>query len=124
MNRIVFWGIVQKGDKRGRLLGYPTVNLRLHKNIPDGIYIAIVKVNEKIYQSATFIGTAEMFGKKEKKAESYILNFNKDIYNKWITVTLLKKIRDSKKFGSIEALKKQIKQDVSKTQHYFKTHPY
>lgn len=116
---ITFWGKVKEGRKRGRKLGYPTANITLHKNIPEGIYVSSIVINGKTYHAATFIGKVEMFGEKEKKAEVYILDFNKNLYGKWMTVYLFKKIRGNKKFSSSNELIIQIKKDIKVTREYF-----
>ena len=97
---LILWGKVKKGSKRGKFLGFPTANFSLHKKINQGIYISQTKFLGKIYQSVTFIGNAKTFGEKDIKAETYILNFNKNLYEKFITVKLLKKLRGNKKFKS------------------------
>lgn len=108
----IFWGKVREGKKRGRNLGYPTANIRLSKQIPSGIYASIISIGNKTYHAATFIGDAKTFNESLYQAEVYILDFNSSIYNQWVSVRLLKKVRDNKKFNSIEALTKQIKEDV------------
>lgn len=115
----IFWGKVKKGHVRGKALGFPTANLRLHKNISEGIYISRVRIGSKWLNSLTFIGAAKTFGEIKKAAEVYILDFNQNIYERWITVRLLKKIRENKKFDSINELKKQMKEDEKKAGEYF-----
>lgn len=115
----VFWGKIVSGKKRGKTLGYPTANIPLHKTISDGIYASLVKVSGKNYVAATFIGAAETFGEKEKKAESFLLDFSGNLYGKWITVYLYKKLRGNKKFDSEKQLVEQMKKDVSATREFF-----
>lgn len=112
-------GIVICGEKRGKKFGFPTANIRLHKNIPEGIYAASVKFNGKAYQSASFVGSAKTFLQTEKKVESYIFDFDQDIYGKWITVQLHKKIRGNEKFDSVDALIHQMHQDVKEIKKFF-----
>src|SRR5581483_2097323 len=115
----IFWGKIISGKKRGKTLGYPTANTNLHKNIPDGIYASLVCINGKNYVTATFIGAAETFGEKRKKAEMFLLDFHKNIYGKWITVYLYKRIRSNKKFSSERQLIQAMKQDVLATRKFF-----
>ncbi len=115
-----FWGKVRKHNQRGRKLGFPTANINLTKNIPEGIYISKIKLQRLWHQSLTFIGTAKTFGEIRFHAETYILDFNKDIYGKWISVKLLKKIRINKKFNSSDELIKQMKKDEQEARKYFK----
>ncbi len=105
-------GKVRAGAKRGKSLGFPTANISLHKIIPEGIYISQVSLFKKIYPAATFVG-------EEKICESYILNFHKNIYGQWITVKLLKKVRDNKKFVDEKSLIEAIKDDVEITKQFF-----
>ena len=56
-----FWGKVKTYARRGKTLGFPTANIDLHKNIPEGIYISQTKVEGKIHPSLTFIGKARTF---------------------------------------------------------------
>lgn len=116
----VFWGKVKVGKKRGKFLGYPTVNVALTKKIPEGIYISQTKIGNKFYPSTTFIGAAITFSEKNFQAETYIIDFDKSLYNKWISVKLLKKIRNNIKFESSEKLVKQMEKDVAITKNYFK----
>jgi len=107
-----FWGKVIAGKKRGKLLGYPTANVRLHKKIPEGIYVSQTKIDVHQFLSVSFIGAAKTFGEKDIKAETYIFDFDKNIYGRWITVKLYKKLRNNKKFDSEEALIIQMKKDT------------
>lgn len=118
---LILWGKVKKGSKRGKLLGFPTANFSLHKKIQQGIYVSQTKFLGKVFQSVTFIGNAKTFGEKDIKAETYILNFNKNLYGKLITVKLLKKLRGNKKFKSEEELIKQMNKDVKMAELHSKT---
>lgn len=108
-----FWGKVRKHSQRGRKLGFPTANVNLSKKIPEGIYLSETKVAGAIFPSLTFIGDA-------KTAETYILDFKKDIYNQWIAVELIKKIRENKKFKFVRDLIKQMQKDEKEARKYFK----
>lgn len=119
LKQIVLWGKVKRGSKRGKLLGFPTANFSLHKNISQGIYVSQTKFLGKVFQSVTFIGNATTFGEKDIKAETYILNFNKNLYGKFITVKLLKKIRPNLKFKSEKELMEQMTKDLEDIRKYF-----
>lgn len=114
-----FWGKVRKHNQRGRKLGFPTANINLTKNIPEGIYISKTKIRDTRYNSLTFIGKAETFQEIIFHAETYILDFNKDIYGEWISVELIKKIRNNQKFKSADDLIMQMKEDESSARQYF-----
>ena len=114
-----FWGKVRKHNQRGRKLGFPTSNVNLAKNIPEGIYISKTKIADKIYPSVTFIGQVKTFNEKKFHSETYILDFNQKIYGLWITVKLLKKIRSNKKFNSAQELITRMKKDEEIARKYF-----
>lgn len=116
---ITIIGKVIKGKSRGKALGFPTANIKLHKNIPEGVYASLVKIGGKTCTAATFIGSPKTFGEKDYKAESFIFDFIEDIYGRRITVTLLKKIRPNRKFTSVDELTAQIRKDVLVIRKFF-----
>lgn len=115
-----FRGKVRQGKKRGKSLGFATANVNVHKKIPEGIYISKTKIEKDWFSSLTFIGKSKTFDDTNYQAETYILNFDRSIYETWITVKLLKKIRDNQKFDSVEELIKQMKRDQKQTEEYFR----
>lgn len=117
-----FWGKVRTHNKRGKKLGFPTANINLSKKYPSGIYISKTRVAGKEYNSVTFVGTAKTFNESKFHAETYILDFRKNVYGKWISVELIKKIRGNKKFNSAQGLVEQMKKDEKMAREYFKIH--
>lgn len=115
-----FWGKVRTHNKRGKSLGFPTANINLTKKIPEGIYISKTKIQNRQYPSLTFIGKAKTFNEEKFHAETYILDFNQNIYGKWISVELLKKIRGNIKFNSADELIARMKKDEDEARKYFK----
>ena len=120
-DKYLIWGKVREGKKRGKKLGFPTANFVLHKKIEQGIYISIAIFEDREYHSVTFIGNATTYGEKDVKAETYILDFSKNIYGKWISVRLLKKIRENKKFKSEYELIKRMNKDLEIVKKYFRS---
>jgi riboflavin kinase/FMN adenylyltransferase len=114
------WGKVKAGNKRGKSLGFPTVNIPLHREIAEGVYLSQVCIDNNRFSSLTFVGAAKTFGERKKWVESYILNFNKNVYGKWITVRLFKKIRGNIKFKLEKDLVEQIKKDLIVAKQFFK----
>jgi FAD synthase len=119
---VEFIGTVQKGQQRGASLGFPTANVLLDADIPEGIYISNTSIDGILYPSLTFIGKAITFGEDMYQAETYILDFNRDIYGKKIHVKLLQKIRGNEKFVSQEALVKQMEHDKMQAEEFFRNH--
>lgn len=106
-------GVVRKGKGRGRELGFPTANILLNRTVSEGVYASIVTIDKHTYKAASFVGRAKTFGENEIQLESYILDFNRDIYGTEITVKLIEKLRKSKKFPSVKSLITAIRKDVS-----------
>lgn len=115
-----FWGKVRIANLRGKKLGFPTANINLTKQYPSGIYISKTKIGNLVYPALTFIGTAKTFNETKFHAENYLLDFKGNLYGKWISVVLLKKIRDNKKFKSAKELILQMKKDEQIARKYFK----
>ncbi|HLD22149.1 MAG TPA: riboflavin kinase [Patescibacteria group bacterium] len=115
-------GKVYKGKQRGKLLGFPTANISIHQNISQGVYISVTKMNNKTFQSLTFIGAARTFQEHCIQAETHIFDFHTQIYGTWISIQLLKKIRSNKKFHSASQLIKEIQKDKQQAQLYFYAH--
>ena len=115
-----FWtieGIVKRGEKRGRKIGFPTCNLDLTNYIVPklGVYSAKVIVGKKIKKkSIVNIGYRPTFGKKKLVLEAHIFGLKKKLYDKRIKVMLIKFIRKEKRFKNIIQLKEQIKKDIRK----------
>ena len=117
-------GRVIHGESRGKALGFPTANIRLHKKIPEGVYAGSVMINSKMYYASTFVGSAETFMQTAKRVESYLFDFDKDLYGKWITVKLYEMVRGNKKFDSVDELVEQMKKDVQEIKEFFATKSY
>lgn len=113
-------GKVVKGKGLGKELGYPTANIQpedKYKLIPaNGIYAVTAEVENKMYNGMMSIGVNPTIGPNgPKTTEVNIFDFNKDIYGENIRIFLKQKLRDEKKFDSLEALKKAIDGDKEKT---------
>ena len=109
-------GRVIKGAGRGRIIGFPTANLESEKGrlIPkNGVYSSYVTRNSQRLGSITNVGFNPTFtDEKVKQVETFILDFNDDIYGEVLKVELVQKIRDEKKFSSATELVAQIAADV------------
>jgi riboflavin kinase/FMN adenylyltransferase len=106
-------GVVVEGDKVGTELGFPTINLETDNILlPEGVYKTTVEIDGDIYNSITYIGYLPTFSGKEKKLESHIFDFNREIYGKQVKIFFEKKLRDDLKFESKISLINQIKKDI------------
>ena len=117
-------GRVIKGQGRGRQIGFPTANLDYDKElmIPSrGVYITQTTIHDMTYNSVTNIGINPTFNMgHEINIETHLLDFNRDIYGEGMRVSFLKKLRDEKKFSSVNDLITQIDLDVVSTKTFFK----
>ena len=108
-------GKVVKGDGLGKQIDYPTANILIeedYKIIPkDGVYYIRTTIDNKLYNGMMNIGHRPTIGNKEKSIEVNLFKFDRDIYYKIISIDVVVKIRDEKKFSSINALKAQLAKD-------------
>ena len=109
-------GQVIGGDKRGKSLGYPTANIKpLSKNklIPNtGVYLVSIELKDSLYYGMMNIGYRPTISdNNERIMEVNIFNFDENIYDEIININFIEKIRDEKKFDSINELKKQLLAD-------------
>ncbi len=109
-------GVVVEGKRLGRQLGFPTANIYIDSAcaVKDGVYRSQVCVGGVTYRAVSNVGSNPTVDGTGRRVESYILDFEGDIYGQEITVTLLDFIREERKFANIEELRAQIKKDVIK----------
>lgn len=120
-------GEIIHGKANGRKMGYPTANIRLKDKIITpkmGIYATRVLLDGKKYFGATNVGMNPTVNGKELSIETNILDFNEDIYGKIVRVEFLEKIRDEKKFSSLDELKKQLDLDTGFVKEKYKNKKY
>ncbi|UCC38499.1 MAG: bifunctional riboflavin kinase/FAD synthetase [Candidatus Aminicenantes bacterium] len=114
-------GKVIKGKAIGKSLGFPTANIQSENEIvPSGVFITSVAINAKTFPSLTNVGICPTFSQQETNIESFIIDFDQDVYGEKIKVDFLKKIRDEMKFATPDELSSQIKKDLETAKAYFK----
>ncbi len=108
-------GTVVKGKQLGRTIGFPTANIDIeedYKLIPKkGVYIVRALINGETVFGMMNIGFNPTVNGEKQTIEVHLFDFNKDIYDQKIKVSLLRYIREEQKFGSVDALKAQLQQD-------------
>jgi len=108
-------GRVVKGDKLGRLMGFPTANIELethHKLIPmEGIYAVKVNYAHQEFDGMLYIGNRPTINGTKRNIEVNIFDFNKEIYGEDLSVNFIKLIRLDMKFEDLEQLKQQLAKD-------------
>ena len=116
-------GRVEHGAERGAKLGFPTANLHpRNRVIPrNGVYVTGTLIEGQWRRSVTNVGLRPTFGvETEPSVETFVLNWTGDLYGDVVRVRFLHRLRDERKFGSIEELKAQIDKDVERAESYFK----
>ena len=111
----IIGGKVDKGRGVGGAQLFPTANLTLDADkieLAPGVYYTHVFIDGIRYRAATNVGAKPTYGISTYNVESYILFYTKKIYGKQIVVEFEQKIRDNKKFESIDELKEQIQKDI------------
>jgi riboflavin kinase/FMN adenylyltransferase len=114
-------GPVVRGDERGVKLGFPTANIQPHNRVipRGGVYVTATLIDRQWRRSVTNIGTRPTFGEGlEPSVETHVMNWSGVLYGDVVRVRFLHRLRDEKKFSSIEELKAQIARDVLRAQRY------
>jgi riboflavin kinase/FMN adenylyltransferase len=106
----------------GRKIGFPTINIHPSDGKllpPNGVYVTRTSVNNNMYKSVTNIGVNPTVGTNSVTIETYLLAFNKRVYEGEVTVEFHLWLRDEKRFNDLTELQKQITEDVAKAAEYF-----
>ena len=115
-------GVIIRGNRRGHTIGFPTANLKPHNRvIPKfGVYATATLIDGVWRRSITNIGVRPTFeDTTEPSIESYIFDFDGDLYGDVLRVRFLHRIRDEKKFNGIDELRSQIERDTARARNYF-----
>jgi len=115
-------GRVERGSERGHKLGFPTANLHPNNRVipRNGVYVTGTLIDGQWRRSVTNVGVRPTFGDvSEPSVETFVLNWDGDLYGDVVRVRFLYRLRDERKFGSVEELTRQITTDVARAQSYF-----
>lgn len=119
---------VQGGNKFGRKMGIPTINLipTAEKLLPpNGVYISKVEIHNKTYMGISNIGKKPTIeGEHPVGIETNIFDFQDDLYGKTVRVYFVKFLRNEKKFPSVEELQLQIQKDINGARAYWSEHSF
>ena len=120
-----FSGNVVHGNNIGKTISFPTANIKIdapYKLVPkNGVYIVKTIIDNQITFGMMNIGYNPTFNGKQKSIEIHFMNFNKNIYDKTLTIEMILRIRNEIKFNSVDDLKKQLEQDKLSTLNYIKS---
>lgn len=116
-------GVVVTGGERGRVLGFPTANIAPEpgRALPaDGVYVTWAQVDSKLYRAVTNIGIRPTFGGGERTIETYVLDFNGDLYGRKVALQFIERVRGEIQFATPEELQQQIDSDVERARALLK----
>ncbi len=108
-------GEVVRGAGRGRTLGFPTANVKTDRplGLPVGVYVCRATIRSSQHQAVVNVGVRPTFGENELAVEAHVIDFSGDLYNERLVLTFLRRLREERKFPSVDALRQQIALDVA-----------
>ncbi len=115
-------GVIIRGLRRGHTIGFPTANLKPHNRVIPryGVYATATLIDGTWRKSITNIGIRPTFeSDSDPSIETYIFDFDGDLYGDVLRVRFLHRIRDERKFNGIDELKAQIERDTLRARNYF-----
>ena len=115
-------GPVERGAERGHKLGFPTANLHPQNRVipANGVYVTGTLIDGQWRRSVTNVGLRPTFGEAtEPSVETFVMNWDGDLYGDVIRVRFLYRLREERKFASIDELKTQIQRDAARANSYF-----
>ena len=117
-------GRIVSGDKRGRVIGFPTLNIPLHEHVPlkRGVYAVRVEIEDGPYKGffdgVANVGHRPTFGKSELLLEAHLFDFEGDLYGAHADVSFIAFLREERRFEGLEALKSQIGLDGAQAKRH------
>jgi len=117
-----FDGDVVRGDGRGKLMGFPTANLKVDGDVlvADGVYVTEATVAGATVSGMTHVGRRPTFGLDERAVETHLFDFDRDLYDARIRLHFHHRIRGTVKFSSAEALQEQLRHDREEAQDFLR----
>ncbi|WP_279164847.1 riboflavin biosynthesis protein RibF [Thermus scotoductus] len=115
------YGVVVEGEKLGRKLGFPTANLAVHPNkvLPPGVFAVEAQGAFGRYKGVANVGTRPTVDGMERRLEVHLLGFAGELYGEEMRLVFLKRLREERRFASLEELQAQIAKDVALARAYF-----
>lgn len=117
-----FCGRIGYGQQRGRTIGFPTANIFLHRHVSPllGVFAVFLHgITEQPLTGVANLGTRPTIDSNQLLLEVHVLDFNKEIYGRYVEVEFVNKLRSEQKFASFEELKRQIAIDVQSAKTLF-----
>lgn len=108
-------GRVSRGSGRGRTLGFPTANLEQVRTVMprEGVYAGRARIGDGWRAAGINIGPNPTFAEQAHKFEVHVIDYQGDLYDAWLEVELLDRLRDTRPFDGLDSLKQQLERDVA-----------
>ena len=112
---------MEHGRRLGRELGFPTANLAVPETVAadDGVYRSRAEVGGRTYDAMSNLGRNPSVGGTERRLESYLFGFEGELYGRQLRIRLLRRLREERKFASVEELQRQIEADRREAEAFF-----
>ncbi|MBQ3247487.1 MAG: riboflavin kinase [Alistipes sp.] len=105
-------GEVIHGAKLGRRMGFPTANMEVGSaDVENGVYLSSVTIDGREWKGMSNVGVRPSVDGHSRLLETHIFDFNGDLYGRMLKVKLLRKIRDERRFDSVDELQQQLHSD-------------
>jgi riboflavin kinase / FMN adenylyltransferase len=117
-------GVVEHGHQRGRVLGFPTANVRVpeYRLLPEnGVYICRAHVQGEAFDAIVNVGTRPTFDQSLSTVEAHLLDFSREVYGESLHLDFLHRLRGEVRFASAEALAEQIRMDRANARAWLQT---
>jgi riboflavin kinase/FMN adenylyltransferase len=114
-------GTVVEGQKRGKTIGFPTANMVTDNELipPHGVYATTMTVDGIVHAGLTNIGVRPTFNETDATIETHLLRYSGDLYGRRVRLSFVQRLRDERRFDSIDALRAQIEADERRANHLF-----
>ena len=114
-------GRIMHGEKRGRAIGFPTINVSIGRKLSPvlGVFAVLIELNKKTYQGVCNVGKRPTIGGEKTLLEVNIFDFDKNVYGEHAKVLFRHRIREEMKFESVQQLQSQIASDANIARRYF-----
>ncbi|MCS5591895.1 MAG: bifunctional riboflavin kinase/FAD synthetase [Gammaproteobacteria bacterium] len=115
-------GLIAHGAKKGRTIGFPTINIGIRRNLSPvlGVFAVLAEINGITHYGVCNVGKRPTVGGEKTLLEVFIFDFDEEVYGEHATVIFKFRVREEKKFNSFDELKSQISEDVKSAKSFFK----